>query len=419
MARRARESAECPACPDCRLDDGAAARRRAGTARPGLAAVGRSHRQLGRGQGGFRGPAGAAAAAAGEHAARPLERHRRRGPLVAGAVGHVLAAPDRRVQHPRSGASHRVLRRLPRRHRHARPLPDVRPRRASISWRLRLLRRRHPVVPLSQVSNSGVFDALAALDPHVFIHMGDLHYYNITGPAKPVEPLAGLFRAGSIACCRRSGRRCSTAARRSPTSGTTTTTAPTTPTAARRRATPRGSTTTPTCRTIRLPLAADADGPIAQAFDIGRVRFIMTDTRSERHPGERTMLGARQLAWLLAELERAARDPVALLVWVNTVPWIADDGDGNGWGPFAAERPPDRRADRRARPRPAHGDAERRRPHAGVRRRPQQPQRRLRGGPGGAARPLQRLKGGPYSHTPATQRNGQFGVLRVTDDGTR
>ena len=64
----------------------------------------------------------------------------------------------------------------------------------------------------------------------------------------------------------------------------------------------------------------------------------MTDTRSERHPGERTMLGARQLAWLIAELERAARDPVALLVWVNTVPWIAADGDGNGWGQFAAER---------------------------------------------------------------------------------
>ena len=50
------------------------------------------------------------------------------------------------------------------------------------------------------------------------------------------------------------------------------------------------------------------------------------------------MLGARQLAWLFAELERAARDPVALLVWVNTVPWIAADGDGNGWGQFAAER---------------------------------------------------------------------------------
>ena len=37
------------------------------------------------------------------------------------------------------------------------------------------------------------------------------------------------------------------------------------------------------------------------------------------------------------------------------------------------------------------------------------------------AAPLDRFsstKGGPYSHAPATQRNGQFGVLRVTDDGT-
>ena len=145
----------------------------------------------------------------------------------------------------------------------------------------------------------------------------------------------------------------------------------------------------------------------------------MTDTRSERHPGERTMLGARQLAWLIAELERAARDPVALLVWVNTVPWIAADGDGDGWGQFAAERSLIGERIVAPRPRPAHGDDERRCPHAGVRRRPEQRPRRLRGGPGGAARPLQvSTKGGPYSHAPAAQRNGQFGVLRVTDDGT-
>ena len=53
------------------------------------------------------------------------------------------------------------------------------------------------VMPLSNVSNSGVFAALAALDPHVFLHMGDLHYYNITGPARLVEPVAGSVPARS------------------------------------------------------------------------------------------------------------------------------------------------------------------------------------------------------------------------------
>ena len=87
-----------------------------------------------------------------------------------------------------------------------------------------------------------------------------------------------------------------------------------------------------------LPLAANADGPIAQAFDIGRVRFLMTDTRSERLADQHTMLGPRQLEWLFAELERATRDAVPLVAWINTVPWITVDGDLEGWGQFAAER---------------------------------------------------------------------------------
>ena len=274
------------------------------------------------------------------------------------------------------------------------------------------------VVPLSHVSNSGVFAALSALDPHVFIHMGDLHYYNISGPPEPLEPLAGLFRRGLDRVL--SQERQALFYRRTPLAyiwddhdyG------------------PNDSDTrSPTRAAARLyyaadlphyplPLAPDADGPIAQVFDVGRVRFVMTDTRSERHPGERTMLGARQLTWLFAELERAARDPVALLVWVNTVPWIAADGDGNGWGQFAAERSliGERIVALGLGPRMAmmSGDAHmlafddgRNNAHGGF--------------VVTQAAPLDRFnstKGGPYSHAPAEQRNGQFGVLRVTDDGT-
>ncbi|GIW13029.1 MAG: hypothetical protein KatS3mg062_0468 [Tepidiforma sp.] len=88
-----------------------------------------------------------------------------------------------------------------------------------------------------------------------------------------------------------------------------------------------------------LPL----DGPIAQSFDIGRVRVILTDTRSERDPSsrpdgpEKSMLGERQLAWLFDQL-LAARDSAALVIWVNSVPWISSESSSDNWGAYTAER---------------------------------------------------------------------------------
>lgn len=93
------------------------------------------------------------------------------------------------------------------------------------------------------------------------------------------------------------------------------------------------------------PLPAGA-GAIYHAFTIGRVRFIVTDTRSERSPRDvpdgpaRSMLGPAQKDWFKAEL-LAARDTHALTVWVNTVPWIgADSGSefDDRWTGFTAER---------------------------------------------------------------------------------
>jgi PhoD-like phosphatase len=89
---------------------------------------------------------------------------------------------------------------------------------------------------------------------------------------------------------------------------------------------------------------AAPDGPIFQAFTVGRVRFLLTDTRSARSPGgapdddRKSVLGPAQRAWLEAEL-RAGRDRYALLVWVSPVPWIEDaDPGGDGWGAFGTER---------------------------------------------------------------------------------
>jgi hypothetical protein len=165
------------------------------------------------------------------------------------------------------------------------------------------------------------------------------------------------------------------------------------------------------------PLSPNADGAIAQRFDIGRVRVLMTDSRSERLQTPRTMLGAGQVDWLVRELETSAREAVPLLLWVNTVPWITSDGDSEGWGQFADER---RRLGERITalglgPRIVmlSGDAHmlafddgRNNAHGGF--------------VVAQAAPLDRFvrkKGGPYSHDPPDQRNGQFGVVRVTDDG--
>lgn len=93
------------------------------------------------------------------------------------------------------------------------------------------------------------------------------------------------------------------------------------------------------------PLAAgDGDEPIHHAFTVGRVRFVVTDLRSRRTPqeapddGAKTMLGERQKRWLEAELERA-NGSYPLIVWMNSVPWIAPAEPGEDhWGGYATER---------------------------------------------------------------------------------
>ena len=100
-------------------------------------------------------------------------------------------------------------------------------------------------------------------------------------------------------------RRC-TARCPSPTSGTTTTTARTTPTARHRlvRAARQAY------REV-VPHAGVAPGeaPINQAFTIGRVRFVLTDNRSERT--DDSMLGDEQRAWLIDELTASSRTHAA------------------------------------------------------------------------------------------------------------
>lgn len=97
--------------------------------------------------------------------------------------------------------------------------------------------------------------------------------------------------------------------------------------------------------TPSYPLAVEGDiGPIYQAFTIGRVRFIVTDGRSEKSPAsdpddaEKTVLGVEQKAWFKQQL-LDANGKYPLIVWVQSVPWIADKTDGaDNWGGYTTER---------------------------------------------------------------------------------
>ena len=93
-------------------------------------------------------------------------------------------------------------------------------------------------------------------------------------------------------------------------------------------------------------VAGSGDVPIYQAFTIGRVRFILTDTRSERDPAsipfndpQKTLLGSVQKAWFKQEI-LAAKNNYPLVIWLSPAPWIADfPGSGtDNWNGFHAER---------------------------------------------------------------------------------
>ena len=72
------------------------------------------------------------------------------------------------------------------------------------------------------------------------------------------------------------------------------------------------------------------------------MRFIVTDTRSERDPHvlpdspAKTVLGAAQKIWFQQELLEAS-GVYPVIVWVNTFPWIGAKGD-DGWYAYTYER---------------------------------------------------------------------------------
>lgn len=192
----------------------------------------------------------------------------------------------------------------------------------------------------SEFSNHQVFELIRAEKPLFFLHLGDLHYANVNSKIIPdhVEtyrevlnsPRQGeLYRnvplvytwddhdfCGDASDGQSKGRK---AAR-----------------LAYQKCVPH------------YPLVeGEGDLPIYQAFNVGRVRFLLTDTRSERSKrtlpdnAAKSILGARQKQWLKDEL-LAGKDRHPLLVWLNSVPWLGDPKknpvDTDGWFSYSTER---------------------------------------------------------------------------------
>lgn len=179
-------------------------------------------------------------------------------------------------------------------------------------------------------SNGSVFDTIRDIDPDLYINTGDLHYRNIADNSisqfrsafaqvhdSPAQ--SALYRSAPIAYVWDDHDYGANDADASSTSRPAAW-------AAYRSHVPH------------YELPSGDQGPINQAFTIGRVRFILTDSRSQRQSGDATMLGEIQLQWFFDEI-LAARDTHALTVWVSSVPWIAAENPGSdNWGGYADER---------------------------------------------------------------------------------
>jgi hypothetical protein len=97
----------------------------------------------------------------------------------------------------------------------------------------------------------------------------------------------------------------------------------------------------------RVPVALanpDPSAGVYYSFVRGRVRFILTDIRSERRPtweeddAAKVAMSAAQKAWFQAEIE-AAKAAGQVVCWGNTKPWVAaPTPHADHWGGYATAR---------------------------------------------------------------------------------
>lgn len=186
-------------------------------------------------------------------------------------------------------------------------------------------------------SNGAVFDTIRSHNPLLYVQMGDLHYRDIADD--DLDAFASAYDAVLTSPAQSALYRSTPLAYVWDDHDTGPNDADST-SDARPAAQLSYRTHVP-----HYPLASGSGAnPINQAFSVGRVRFIMMDTRSARSPkGEfdgpaKTMLGDAQQAWLEEEL-LAADDEYPLIVLVSSVPWIHTDSPGNDdWAGYTTER---------------------------------------------------------------------------------
>lgn len=186
-------------------------------------------------------------------------------------------------------------------------------------------------------SSHEIFSTMESLDPLFVLHMGDFHYENIeeNDPARFREAFDRVLRSERQSSLYRSAPIAYVWDDHDYGPNDADGTSPSKPAAL--------ATYDEYVPHYPLELAGGRPPSLQQAFTAGRVRFLITDVRSERTPDDRpdgpakSMLGEAQRAWLFRELE-ASRGRYALVVWVNPVPWITEPGSGHGWGRYDWER---------------------------------------------------------------------------------
>jgi phosphodiesterase/alkaline phosphatase D-like protein len=185
-------------------------------------------------------------------------------------------------------------------------------------------------------SDHPVFDAIGKQIPSVFLHMGDFHYLDIR-PADRNRRLEGYAAVHASSTQRKLYRRVPAAYMWDDHDYLGSDSDGVAETQAQRDAVKDARLAYQTA-IPHYPLACGTGNvPIAQAFSLGRVRFILTDLRSARLPGK-TILGERQKKWFFDEV-REAKEKHRLVAWVSTVPWTGKaDPKTDTWAGFADER---------------------------------------------------------------------------------
>jgi phosphodiesterase/alkaline phosphatase D-like protein len=185
-------------------------------------------------------------------------------------------------------------------------------------------------------SDHPVFDVVGNQKPAVFLHMGDFHYLDI-GPADRNRRLEGYAAVHASSTQRKLYRQVPIAYvwddhdfLGSDSDGVAETQA--------QRDAIKDARVAYQTAIPHYPLALGAgDVPIAQAFSLGRVRFLLTDLRSARVPGK-TLLGEPQKKWLKDEV-RTSKEKHRLFVWISSVPWTGKaDPKADTWAGFPDER---------------------------------------------------------------------------------